>query len=280
MVRVHRPGALLPGEREERPRLDVRGLNRALVDGGLWREVRVVDETGSTNADVAELARSDEPEGLVLVAEYQNAGRGRLGRTWTAPARSGLSFSILLRPNDVPIATWTLLPLLVGVAVANAVAAVAPDVPVGLKWPNDLLIDDRKLAGILAERVDSPAGPAVVVGIGLNVTLREDELPLPTATSLAIAGAGRTDRDTVLRAILRAIAHSYTAWRAAGGDGARLLAAYRALCVTLGRDVLVELGGDQIVSGRAVEIESDGSLVVETPAGRRSLSAGDVVHVR
>ena len=264
----------------ERPPLDVRGLNRALVDGGLWRAVRVVDETGSTNADVAELARSDEPEGLVLVAEYQNAGRGRLGRTWTAPPRSGLSFSILLRPDGVPVAAWTLLPLLVGVAVAKAVTAVATDLAVGLKWPNDLLIGERKLAGILAERIDSPAGAAVVVGIGLNVTLRENELPLPTATSLAIAGAGSADRDTVLRAVLRAIAHSYAAWRAAGGDGTRVLAAYRELCVTLGRDVLVELGGDQIVSGRAVEIGPDGSLVVETSAGRRSVNAGDVVHVR
>ncbi len=267
----------------ERPPLDVRGLNRALVDGGLWRAVRVVEETGSTNADVAELARSDEPEGLVLVAEYQTAGRGRLGRTWTAPPRSGLSFSILLRPDDVPAPAWTLLPLLVGVAVAKAVAAVAavpPDVPVGLKWPNDLLVGDRKLAGILAERVDSAAGQAVVVGIGLNVSLREDELPLPTATSLAIAGAGSADRDTVLRAVLRAVAHSYAAWRAAGGDSTRVLAAYRELCVTLGRDVRVELGGDQIVSGRAVEIGPDGSLIVETSAGRRSVSAGDVVHVR
>jgi BirA family transcriptional regulator, biotin operon repressor / biotin---[acetyl-CoA-carboxylase] ligase len=268
-------------EREEwRPPLDVRGLNRALVDGGLWRAVRVVDETGSTNADVAELARSDEPEGLVLVAEYQSAGRGRLGRTWTAPPRSGLSFSILLRPDDVPVPAWNLLPLLVGVAVAKAVATVAADVPVGLKWPNDLLVGDRKLAGILAERIDSPAGPAVVVGIGLNVSLREDELPLPTATSLAIAGAGSVDRDTVLRAVLRAVAHSYAAWRESGGDSTRVLAAYRELCVTLGRDVRVELGGDQIVSGRAVELGLDGSLVVETSAGRRSVSAGDVVHVR
>ncbi|MDQ1465263.1 MAG: BirA family transcriptional regulator [Actinomycetota bacterium] len=273
-------GRVITERHPERPPLDVRGLNRALVDGGLWRAVRVLDETGSTNADVAELARSGEPEGLVLVAEYQNAGRGRLGRTWTAPPRSGLSFSILLRPDDVPVATWTLLPLLVGVAVAEAVTAVAPDVPVGLKWPNDLLVGDRKLAGILAERVDSPVGPAVVVGIGLNVSLNEHELPLPTATSLAIAGAGHIDRDIVLRAVLSAIAHSYIAWRAGSGDGVRVLAAYRELCVTLGRDVRVELGGDQIVGGRAVEIGSDGSLVVETPAGRRSVSAGDVVHVR
>ena len=118
----------------DRPPLDVRALNRALVDGGLWRELRVVDETGSTNADVAELARSGEAEGLVLVAEHQSAGRGRLGRVWRAPARSGLSFSVLLRPVTVPAGRWPLVPLLVGVGVARAVARVT-DIEISLKWP-------------------------------------------------------------------------------------------------------------------------------------------------
>src|SRR6185312_8672655 len=109
----------------DRPPLDVRALKRALVEGGLWRDIRVVDETGSTNADVAGLARSGEPEGLVLIAEHQTAGRGRLGREWTAPARSGLAFSMLLRPMGVPAKSWTLLPLLVGVGAASAVSRVA-----------------------------------------------------------------------------------------------------------------------------------------------------------
>jgi BirA family transcriptional regulator, biotin operon repressor / biotin---[acetyl-CoA-carboxylase] ligase len=282
----------------ERPPLDVRALTRALVSHGIWREIRVVEETGSTNADVAELARSGEPAGLVLVAEHQTAARGRLGRSWNAPARSGLTFSMLLRPADltpdvmpdlrvgmpphpptaVPAVRWSLLPLVVGVGVAAAVGRIA-GVEVGLKWPNDLMIGERKLAGILAERVE-PAG-AVVVGVGLNVSLREAELPVPTATSLALAGAACTDRDTLLRATLRGVGEEYLTWRRAAGDGEKsILPRYQAICTTLGRDVRVELPGGAAVAGRAVDVGPDGSLVVETPAGRRLVSAGDVVHVR
>jgi BirA family biotin operon repressor/biotin-[acetyl-CoA-carboxylase] ligase len=279
----------------ERPPLSARALSRGLVDYGIWREIRVVEETGSTNADVVSLARSGEAAGLVLVAERQTAARGRLDRAWSAPARSGLTFSVLLRPSDVtpdvmpdlqvglpplpsvsvPPARWSLLPLGVGVGVASALRRVA-EVDVGLKWPNDVMIGDRKLAGILAEVVDD----AVVVGVGLNVTLREAELPVPTAISLALAGASTTDRDPLLRAVVRGIGDEYLAWRRVEGDGElSVLPRYRELCVTLGRDVRVDLGSD-LLDGRAVDITADGSLVVETSAGRRSVSAGDVVHVR
>jgi BirA family biotin operon repressor/biotin-[acetyl-CoA-carboxylase] ligase len=278
----------------ERPPLSVRALSRGLVDYGIWREIGVVEETGSTNADVVALARSGETAGLVLVAEHQTAARGRLDRSWSAPARSGLTFSMLLRPADVtpdvmpdlqvglpplpsvavPPARWSLLPLVVGVGLASALRRVA-DVDVGLKWPNDLMIGDRKLAGILAEVVDD----AVVVGVGLNVSLREAEMPVPTAISLALAGASCTDRDTLLRAALRGIGDEYLAWRRVEGDGERsVLPRYRELCVTLGRDVSVDLG--ELLQGRAVDVNADGSLVVDTSAGRRSVSAGDVVHVR
>jgi BirA family biotin operon repressor/biotin-[acetyl-CoA-carboxylase] ligase len=264
----------------DRPPLDVRALKRALVEGGLWRDIRVVDETGSTNADVAGLARSGEPEGLVLIAEHQTAGRGRLGREWTAPARSGLAFSMLLRPVGVPAKSWTLLPLLVGVGAASAVSRVA-DLEVTLKWPNDLMIGDRKLGGILAERVDAPSGPAVVVGVGLNVSLHEAELPVATAVSLGLADAATTDRDTVVRATLRGIAAEYGAWLDARGDGEQsVLPAYRALCRTLGRDVRVELPGDRVVEGRAAGVDADGSLLLETAAGQVVVTAGDVVHLR
>jgi BirA family biotin operon repressor/biotin-[acetyl-CoA-carboxylase] ligase len=264
----------------DRPPLDVRALNRALVDGGLWRDVRVVDETGSTNADVAGLARSGEPEGLVLIAEHQTAGRGRLGREWTAPARSGLALSMLLRPVGVPAKSWTLLPLLAGVGAARAVSRVA-DIEVTLKWPNDLMVGDRKLGGILAERVETPCGSAAVVGVGLNVSLREAELPVATAISLSLAGAATTDRDTVVRATLRGIAAEYAGWIDAAGDGERsVLPAYRALCRTLGREVRAELPGDQIVEGRATAIDADGSLLVSTSGGQVAVTAGDVVHLR
>ena len=161
----------------------------------MWREVRVLDEIASTNAVVA--AESDAAEGLVVVAEHQTAGRGRLDRSWVSPPRAGLTFSVLLRPESVPEARWTWLPLLVGVALAEAVEGVT-EVPTRLKWPNDVLVGDRKLGGILVERHDS----AAVVGVGLNVTTTDAELPSPEATSLLLAGAEVTDRETVLRAVL------------------------------------------------------------------------------
>jgi BirA family biotin operon repressor/biotin-[acetyl-CoA-carboxylase] ligase len=264
----------------DRPPLNTPALVRSLVvPAGLWRDIRVVPETGSTNADLVALARQGEAEGLVLVAEHQTAARGRLGRSWTAPARSGLSFSVLLQPFEVDAARWPLLPLLVGVATAIATAAVA-EIDIGLKWPNDVMVGDRKLAGILAERVDSPRGALVVVGVGLNVTLRDEELPVDTAISLALAGAANTDRDIVLRAILRAIEGEYTSWRLDHGDSSALLSRYRDLCATLGRAVRAELPAGTTIEGTAVDVDPTGSLVIETPTGRRTVSAGDVVHLR
>jgi BirA family biotin operon repressor/biotin-[acetyl-CoA-carboxylase] ligase len=240
-----------------------------------WRDVRVVARTGSTNADVAALARAGEPEGLVLVALHQTAGRGRLGRTWTAPVGSGLTFSVLLRPPAA--ARRTLLPLLAGVCVATAVARVGR-IEVALKWPNDVLADgDRKLGGILAEAVEPDA---VVLGVGLNVALAADDLPVPTATSLAIAGASTTDRDAVLAAVLDELADRHTRWCESGAEPDAVLAAYRPLCRTLGRQVRAELPGGRVVEGVAEDVADDGSLLLVTPAGDRvAVFAGDVVHL-
>ncbi|WP_345673790.1 biotin--[acetyl-CoA-carboxylase] ligase [Yinghuangia aomiensis] len=260
----------------ERPPLRERELQRALVrGGGLWRDVVVLPETGSSNADVA--ARSGEAEGLVVVAESQTAGRGRLDRTWTAPPRSGLFLSMLLKPVDVPVQRWGWLPLLTGVAAARAMSR-AGGIDVRLKWPNDLLVGERKLAGILAER----AGEGVVVGIGLNVTLAEDELPVPTATSLALAGSITTDRDPLLRALLREFEDWYVRWREAGGDAraSGLLAAYTDTCATIGRRVRVQLPAGRTLVGTATGIDDDGRLVVAGPDGPEPVGAGDVVHVR
>nr|WP_221494084.1 biotin--[acetyl-CoA-carboxylase] ligase [Actinomadura coerulea] len=274
-------------------------LRRALVrEGGLWRDVRVVEETGSTNADLAERAREGAPEGTVLVTELQTAGRGRLGRTWTAPPRSGLMFSMLLRPR-VPVERLAWASLLTGVAVATALRRMTAwsqagegflgdggeggeggdtAVDVRLKWPNDVLVGDRKLAGILAEMVDG----GLVVGVGLNVGLREDELPVPTATSLAIEGAPHSDRAPLLRAILREFGTWYQEWTALGGDPetSGLRTAYRDLCATLGREVRVEMPGGERVAGTARDVDGSGRLVVAGPAGDTAVSAGDVVHVR
>ena len=166
--------------------LDAARLNIALGSPpGLWREVRVVEETGSTNADLLAQARSGAGEGLVLVAEAQTSGRGRMGRRWISPPRRSLTFSVLLRPA-VPAGRLGWLPLLAGVAVASALQQTA-GVDARLKWPNDVLVDGAKIAGILAERWTN----AVVIGTGINVLQHRGELPVPTATSLLVAqGAG------------------------------------------------------------------------------------------
>jgi BirA family biotin operon repressor/biotin-[acetyl-CoA-carboxylase] ligase len=249
-------------------------------------------ETGSTNADAARAAREGEPEGLVVVAEAQTAGRGRRGRAWTSPPRAGITTSVLLRPGvAVPEREWPAapptaygwLPLLAGVALVETVTRLA-EVPATLKWPNDLLVGDLKCAGILAEGVPDGDAPAVVVGIGLNVTLRADELPSDRpATSLQLAGAVMTDRDPLLRALLRGLGAWYARWRFAGGDAeaAGLAEAYRHHCATIGRSVRVRLPSGEELAGEAVTVDTDGQLAVRTAEGRsRSVAAGDVLHVR
>ncbi|WP_030969180.1 biotin--[acetyl-CoA-carboxylase] ligase [Streptomyces sp. NRRL S-1824] len=267
----------------DRPPLNVPALRRGLLrPGGLWTSLDVVNVTGSTNTDLAARA-AGMTEGTVLVAEEQTAGRGRLDRTWTAPARSGLFFSVYLTPgDDVPVHRWGWLPLLAGVATATGLARAA-GVDTSLKWPNDLLVtvegEERKAGGILAER----AGDGVVIGIGLNVTLRATELPAPTAASLALAGAVSTDRETLLRGVLRSLDHWYVEWRAAGGDAAQsgLQAAYAAGCATLGRTVRAQLPGDRSLVGEAVAIDGDGRLILSTADGlQEPVSAGDIVHLR
>ena len=261
----------------ERPPLNADFLRGRLVrPGSLWRQIDVLAETESTNAVVAAAARAGEPEGLVVAAEYQSSGRGRLGRTWTTPARSALLMSALLRPTGIPAHRWPWLGLLVPLAVASAVRRVG-EIPAQVKWPNDVLVDDRKLAGILLERVD---GPAAIVGIGLNVTLTADERPTEVATSMALEGAATTDRATVLAAVLRELATRYRAWVDAAGDPEVILPDYRELSATFGRQVRVELPGGVFLEGTATDLDSDGRLVVLTADGPHSLAAGDVTHVR
>lgn len=265
----------------ERPPLDVAALQRALLGGSSgWREIDVVTETASTNADVAMRARAGESAGLVVVAEHQTRGRGRLDRAWTSPARSGLTMSVLLDPSGVPAERWSWLPLLAGVAVAEGVRRVT-DVETALKWPNDVLVGGRKLAGILSERVQTPTGSAVVVGLGLNVTLHADELPTPDATSLLIEGARTTDRTVVLREVLRVLDSLYRAWLDDAGDPETGLAAsYERRCSTLGREVRVLLPTRETLSGEAVRLDPQGRLVLRVHDEEHVVGAGDVVHVR
>jgi len=269
----------------EREPLDADGLRRAaLRPGGLWREIEVVPSTGSTNADLLAraLAGQGQPEGVLLAAEEQTAGRGRIGRTWTSPPYAALTFSLLLHPA-VPPARRGWLPLLTGVAVAAAVTEVT-GLETRLKWPNDVLAGQGKLAGILAEA----AGDAVVVGIGLNVSTEPAELPGPgpgalPATSLRAAGAAALNRENLLLAILARFERWYLAWRQAGGDPDRsgLRAEYTRLSATIGRPVRAELPGGQALSGLAVGVDSDGRLLVRvSPGSEVAVAAADVVHLR
>jgi BirA family transcriptional regulator, biotin operon repressor / biotin---[acetyl-CoA-carboxylase] ligase len=261
-----------------RPFLDARELRETLVvPGGLWQDVRVVAETGSTNSDLLAEARSGLAAGAVLVAEAQTAGRGRMGRHWVSAPGSALTFSVLLRPAAVPPASRGWVPLLAGVAVARAVRAETT-VDAWLKWPNDVQVNGAKLVGILAEQ----AGDAIVVGIGINVSGGRDELPVAGATSLALAGAAQTTAGQLLAGVLGEMERWYLAWTDRLGDATScgLHQEYQRLCGTLGRQVRVSLPGGRTVSGLAAEVDGAGRLVVRSPSGLVPLSAGDVVHVR
>lgn len=255
--------------------LDADEVRSALA--GRWARVDVVDATGSTNADLLDAAAEGAPDRTVLVAERQEAGRGRLARSWISPPGSGLTVSVLLRPAGVPPSRFGWLPLLAGLALLDAVRALAP-VPCGLKWPNDLLVGaaPRKAAGILAE----VAGPAVVVGIGVNVVAAPPDQP--GATSLHAEGAP-VERGELLVGLLTRLAEREAAWREGRGDpdATRLRADYRAGCASLGEQVRVELPGGSVHTGIAEDVDADGRLLLLDASGRRrAIAAGDVVHLR
>ena len=314
------PGAgveVAPGAAVGRKPLDAASLARAVVrPGGLWRAVEVAERTGSTNADLLARALAGAPEGVVLAAEEQSAGRGRMGRTWVAPPRAALTFSLLVRPATVPPARRGWLPLLAGVAVASAVTAVTR-VQTRLKWPNDVLAGPAKLGGILAEAT----GDVVVIGVGLNVSAEPGELPPPgpgalAATSLRIAASAAPqiaapaapaapqiaapaapaapqiaapaapaapEREPLLIAILTGFERWYQAWCRADGDPERcgLRAGYTELSGTIGRHVRAELPSGQVLSGLAAGVDLDGRLLLRVPSGAVvPVAAGDVVHLR
>ncbi len=262
-----------------RPPLDEDRIAARLgPDPGL--AVEVVADAPSTNALVADFARQGADDGLVVVAEHQTDGRGRLDRSWETPAGTALTFSVLLRP-EMPAAAWPWLPLLTGRAVAKALTGLGYEA--GVKWPNDVLIGERKVAGILVERVDSPAGPAAVVGVGINTGMTEAELPVPAATSLSLEPGPEPapDRTEVLIAVLAAIREAYDAWQLGGDAGAeRLAESYSAGCVTVGRRVRVDLPDGSVLEGEAMAVDESGRLVVTSDGGRHEVGAGDVVHVR
>jgi BirA family biotin operon repressor/biotin-[acetyl-CoA-carboxylase] ligase len=270
---------IVPADATDRPPLDVAMLRDGLVGPGLlWRQLDVVAETGSTNADLITRADGgDDVDGSVLLAEYQNAGRGRHGRHWSAPPRAQIALSVGVGASSVPRSGWGWLPLATGVAVADALTALG-GIDVGLKWPNDVLANGGKLAGILAE-VAAPAS-VIVLGLGLNVTLTADEAPDPAATSLLLLGSPVTDRNTLARRILRELALRIEAWRAAGGADSALIADYQRYSLTLGSRVRASLPGDREVIGTARAIDETGRLCVDTGGQTVAISAGDITHLR
>jgi BirA family biotin operon repressor/biotin-[acetyl-CoA-carboxylase] ligase len=237
-----------------------------------WR-VEISETTPSSNALVAERARAGEEAGLVSVTEHQTAGRGRLDRVWETPARSSLTFSVLLRP-DAPPQDWPWLPLLTGYAVQAALADRLPDI--ALKWPNDVLVEERKVAGILVERIDTPQGPAAVVGIGINVSQTLDELPVALATSVELETGEPVDRTDLFGQVLGSL-HGLQGLLL---DPEALRTAYADVCSTVGREVDVHLPGDEVRRGEALDIDARGALVVSSGDGTFTVGAGDVIHVR
>jgi BirA family transcriptional regulator, biotin operon repressor / biotin---[acetyl-CoA-carboxylase] ligase len=260
------------------PPLDEAALRAEAIDAG-WRRLDVVVQTGSTNADLlARAASGIDVGGAVLIAEHQTAGRGRHGRAWSATPRAQITMSVgvsLTDPVDIPTHTWGWLSLATGVAVVDAVSPLIKGAKLGLKWPNDVLVDGGKLAGILAE----VARPAIVIGLGLNVTQAPEAVA--GATSLLQLGVAAPDRQPL--GLLRELGRRIAAWRAARGTDPQLAADYRARSLTIGSRVRAQLpGGDEVV-GTATGIDDQGRLRLRTDGDTVTetvISAADVVHLR
>ena len=265
-----------------RPPLDVAALRAELIGTGLgWRQLDVVEQTGSTNADLlARAASGADVAGAVLIAEHQTAGRGRQGRGWSATPRAQIIMSVGVSVVDVPTTGWGWLPLAAGVAAVDAVAPVleGTGVRVGLKWPNDVLAGGPdsygKLAGILAE----VARPVVVIGLGLNVFAAPEGVD--GATSLLDLGVATPDRGRLVCSLLRELGRRIVGWRLARGADWSLAADYRERSLTIGARVRAQLPGGKELVGTASGVDDRGRLCLETRGETAVVSAGDVVQLR
>ena len=244
-----------------------------------------VPETGSTNADlIADSVNTDDF--TVRVAGFQSAGRGRAGRDWLAPAGSSLFVSVFLKPAGVAATNFSWLPLLAGLAMTKTVATLIPDAPVGLKWPNDVLVGEKKISGVLSELSGDLSG--VVIGAGLNVRQDKAELPIENATSLKLEDAQTLELDDVLAIYLENLRGLYEPWVAVGGNAVASGLRNQVIdaCVTLDRAgtnrVRAILPGDEELVGAAVGIDDTGRLILQ-PEGKKdvvAVAAGDIVHLR
>ena len=233
-----------------------------------WR-VSVVELTGSTQNDLLQLVESNNAlDGQVIATEFQSDGRGRLDRTFEAPAQSALLFSFYIKPRNQR-SEWGFIPLIAGLSLVRAITTIDTAMKVSLKWPNDLIINEKKCAGIIAQTTNE----GIVIGIGLNVSMTPNELPVSTATSLAIEGSTITDRDLLLSHLLNTFAELFEAWE----EGSELLDEYASASSTIGKKVRIELPGGENLEATVARISHTGELVLDDG---RHVSAGDVIHLR
>ena len=285
-------------ETPDRPPLDLSALSdEAFLSANGIPRLTVLESTGSTNADLLRGVTEDPgawPDLSVLTAEYQSDARGRLDRRWEAPARSSVSVSLVLLPvngagRPLPTHRYSWLSLLAALALREALTETA-GLPAELKWPNDVLVRGRKIAGILAQLGPLGAGgaPPVILGTGLNVTLTEPELPVPTATSVLLENPDTVDRTELLKSYLSRFATLYRSFCNADGDptagmagGPSLHKRVEHFLSTLGKQVRAQLPGDHEIIGHATRLDEYGSLLVVDAAGHEHVvTAGDVVHLR
>ncbi|MDC7803355.1 biotin--[acetyl-CoA-carboxylase] ligase [Sphingomonas sp. BLCC-B65] len=242
--------------------------------------VHVIESVDSTNAKLlrdVEGAPDAHPHLSLLVTRDQRAGHGRLDRTWLTPPGSAVAISVVLRVGAVAVHDRGWIPLVAGAAMVDAVAAQLPGHAVALKWPNDVLVDGRKICGILAEVL--PTDPhTVVLGAGVNTAMTEADLPVPTATSFAVSGVD-VDEDRLLADYVSGLRDLIAELAVGGGDAVSSTVAER--CATIGTQVSVTVPEGTALVGRALRLDPDGRLVVATADGaERIVGAGDVVHVR
>jgi BirA family biotin operon repressor/biotin-[acetyl-CoA-carboxylase] ligase len=236
-------------------------------------------ETDSTNRELLTGA-ADLPNWAVSVTDLQTAGRGRSGRSWEAPAGSSLLASVLIRPLGVAATEFGWLPLIAGLSMANAISSFGGAQRAGVKWPNDLLIEEKKVCGILSELLPDASG--VVIGSGVNVFQRESQLPIDTATSLAIRGISVASLDELLALYLVELKRNIEEFESVRGDvdACTLRSRIKDACISLGRQVRVILPNQTEFIGEAIDIDPLGRLVVRSSSDTISVAAGDVVHLR
>lgn len=251
-------------------------MSRVVGNKVVGREVRVFEKTDSTNDVIEKLARDGVKEGFVVLAESQTKGRGRLGRTWVSPARKGLWMSVLLRPRLTPQAA-TRLTVASATALARAIREITTITP-EIKWPNDLLVRGKKIAGILTEMsAELDTVKYVIVGVGVNVNLETRDFPpelRKLATSLAAEQGKRVSRPDLAAAFLRELDRDYAA--VCGGNFEALIDEWMHQCTTIGQQVRIQMGG-RVITGRAESLDADGALLLRTPHGRlERIIGGDV----